>query len=329
MAEIVLTKYNGKWREKWDDFVMEHSLNGTFLHTRNFLEYHGERFTDASLIAYKGNDTIVAVIPACVMFENGEKIFCSHRGSTFGGIVIGEDFYNIEHVQAVLILLEEYLREEAYQKIELKCTGDIFEKRNTRLINYFLYQKGYDKVEELSGYIDFNSYKEDIISNFSASRRRGYRYAEKNNLEFKYLLTNCEIGQFYHILCENLNKFSKKPVHTLEELIEFKEKRLKDVVEFYGVYKDDELVAGSMVFKFKKDVFHTQYLAARQDKLQLFPMNFLNEKLIECAKKQGFRYFSFGISTEREGTVLNESLAEFKQGFGIQWTLNQTYKKML
>lgn len=67
----------------------------------------------------------------------------------------------------------------------------------------------------------------------------------------------------------------------LEELIEFKEKRLVDIVEFYGVYHEDKMIAGSMVFNFQMNVFHTQYLAADQQYLNLYPMNFLNTNLSE------------------------------------------------
>lgn len=138
-----------------------------------------------------------------------------------------------------------------------------------------------------------------------------------------------EIELFYNILCDNLKKFNSKPVHILEELIDFKKNRLKDIVDFYGVYKDDILIAGSMVFKFGSKVFHTQYLAADQKYLNLYPMNFLDTNLIKTAKDEGFKYFSFGISTENHGKILNYNLAEFKEGFGTTYSLNKTFYKNL
>ena len=33
-------RYNEQDEEIWDDFVMEKSVNGTFLQTRRFLNYH-------------------------------------------------------------------------------------------------------------------------------------------------------------------------------------------------------------------------------------------------------------------------------------------------
>jgi len=37
MLELKIMGYCESFREKWDDFVMNHSVNGTFLQTRRFL----------------------------------------------------------------------------------------------------------------------------------------------------------------------------------------------------------------------------------------------------------------------------------------------------
>ena len=57
-------KYNEKDEKKWDDFVMEKSINGTFLQTRRFLNYHPkDRFVDESIIIYNKKNNIAAVCP--------------------------------------------------------------------------------------------------------------------------------------------------------------------------------------------------------------------------------------------------------------------------
>ena len=91
MLELKIREYQSCDRKKWDNFVMEKSMNGTFLQTKGFLDYHGERFKDVSLIIYKGNDTMVAVIPACEIQDQNRRVFHAHCGSTFGGIVIAKD----------------------------------------------------------------------------------------------------------------------------------------------------------------------------------------------------------------------------------------------
>lgn len=46
-----IVNYNGEFEQKWDYFVMNDSVNGTFLQTRRFLNYHPlDRFEDCSLL---------------------------------------------------------------------------------------------------------------------------------------------------------------------------------------------------------------------------------------------------------------------------------------
>lgn len=73
---------------EWDRFVMHESGNGTFLQTRNFLNYHpAGRFTDASLMVYNEHGGLGAVVPAALRLDGATRIFRSHPGSTFGGPV--------------------------------------------------------------------------------------------------------------------------------------------------------------------------------------------------------------------------------------------------
>ena len=41
MLNLEIKKYTDDMQEKWDEFVQYQSCNGTFLQTRNFLNYHG------------------------------------------------------------------------------------------------------------------------------------------------------------------------------------------------------------------------------------------------------------------------------------------------
>jgi lipid II:glycine glycyltransferase (peptidoglycan interpeptide bridge formation enzyme) len=148
-------------------------------------------------------------------------------------------------------------------------------------------------------------------------------------LQFKALKDDNEIKEFYKLLVLSLINHNTKPVHSLEELLDFKNDRFSDIVEFYGVYHKDNLIAGSMVFNFNNNVFHTQYLASNPAYSNYYPMNFLNYNLIKEAYINNFSFFSFGISTEEQGEILNTSLAQFKEGFGAIGSINRTYYKKL
>ena len=315
--------------QKWDNFVLNSSYNGTILQTRSFLNYHSAgKFQDDSLLFIKGESTLIAVIPACTVMDGGKKVFSSHAGSTFGGIVLDKNYLNISSVKEVLEALEEYLRENKYDKVILKQTGDVFSQRNNDLLYYYLFNKEYLGYDELSFCLDYRTLSGDIVGNMKSKTRNEYRFALKSGLSFERLNSDKEVKAFYDILCKSLQKYDTKPVHTFEELLLLRDVNLKDRVEFYGVFKERQMIAGSMVFLFDR-VFHTQYLAADPDYLQYKPMNFLDGQLMEEGFKRKFDFFSFGISTENHGKYLNESLAKFKEGFGTGYYINRTFYKDL
>lgn len=326
--DIEICLYTEELKDKWDRFVLTESMNGTFLQSRQFLEYHPQgRFVDHSLLFMNGG-TIVAVLPANLVTDDKKTLY-SYQGSTFGGLVVGTQFLKISYLDLIFEKLDAYLIENGFDEIILKQPGRIYQKHPSELLDYYLFLHGYSDSQEVGYYVDFSDYADDIISSFSASRRRDYRYALKNDYTFKRLNCEREIRQFYEILSDNYTKFGKLPVHTAEELLDFKFSRLPENTDFYGVYLGGEMIAGSMVFQFDRRVFHTQYLAVRQDKTGLYANEFLYKNLIETAKKEGFSYLSFGTSTLEGGKVLNRPLAQYKEGFGTTTYVNKTYRKNL
>ena len=326
---LEIIRYTSDYEEKWDRFVLSNSINGTFLQTRLFFNYHPEgRFKDCSILVMQGSN-IVAVIPACETTEDGKRCFFSHKGSTFGGLVISKSKYNISTLEDIFQLIEQYLVDEGYECAYFKSTSDVFSKESTDLIDYYFYKNGYGTINELSFYIDCSRIEEDITKTWASGRRRDYKYSLNNNMEFRRLINDEELESFYSILNDNLARHNAKPVHTIEELKEFRDERFVDEVDFYGVFYENKLIAGTMLFYFGSDVLHTQYLAQNAEYSHLFTMNFLNYNLIKLAKERGFRKFSFGISTEQKGKVLNTGLAVFKEGFGTQFCNNRSYYKIL
>jgi len=93
---------------EWDRFVMHESGNGTFLQTRNFLNYHpAGRFTDASLMVYNEHGGLGAVVPAALRLDGATRIFRSHPGSTFGGPVLRSTYNSAAKSIGILQAVED------------------------------------------------------------------------------------------------------------------------------------------------------------------------------------------------------------------------------
>lgn len=326
---LTVQYYDPSMEEKWDDFVLNKSMNGTFLQTRKFINYHPEdRFADRSLCVLKGSE-LVAVILACELEDEGKRTFFAHKGTTFGGITICDKIYSASSVNELMEAVHGFLQEEGFEKIYLKMVPDAYQKENANLLDYFLYKNGYTCYNELNYYMHLDRYQDDVIAQFSSSKRRDYRYSLKNPLEFKLLETREEIAQFYEVLKLNLAKLNLRAVHTLEDLYDLKFNRFDDKIRFYGVYLEDKMIAGSMIFIFDGRIFHTQYLSSDEQYLKIFPMDFLITNLIQSAVDMNMELFSFGICTEDQGRYLNLGLSRFKEGFGTEFCINHSYEKEL
>lgn len=325
---FVIKAYDEMYEENWDKFILEKSMNGTFLQTRKFINYHPQdRFSDASVMVFKGND-LVAVILGCIVNEDGKKVYFSHKGTTFGGLIVSKQVYSVSAINEIIDLCEAYIKSLGVEKIFFKQTASIFYKENADLVDYFLYQKGYKEFSELNFFMNLDKYKEDVVSQFTSSKRRDYRYSLKNNFEFRELEKD-EIGKFHEILTMNHDRLNLPTIHTIEDLLDLKYNRFPDKIDFYGVFLEGEMIAGSMIFKFGNGVYHTQYLCSNDAYLKLFPMDYLIGNLIIKAVSEQMRVFTFGICTEDRGRYINLGLSRFKEGFGAEYCINKSFEKVI
>lgn len=324
-------RYDDSLEKEWDKFIDEKSINGTFLQSRRFFNYHpAGRFKEASLVIYNEKNNIAALCPACELQQDDKKVFFSHKGSTFGGIIVDRKHYNAKHIVVLVEELKTYLKEQGYEEAYLKMTADIFAEAESDLFQYAFWHAGYTEHKELSTYVNYATYKESILSNFAQGKRTNVHNCEKEGLTVRPLTSDEEVKVFYDILCENLSKYDTKPVHTIEELLDFKNERFVKECGFFGVFKDDEMLAGSMMFYFDKvGCAHTQYLAARQAYNKLSPMTFMYYSMIVEMKERGYQTISWGTATEELGQVLNMGLITSKEDFGSSYSTNRTYSIVL
>ena len=325
---FTLERYTEEKESAWDKFINEKSMNGTFLQTRKFINYHPkDRFEDASIMIYKGND-VVAVVLGCIVDIDGVKYYFSHRGTTFGGFIVCKQVYSVSNITEIIDMCEAFIKDEGCQAIYLKQTAGIFQKERTDLVDYFLYQKGYTEYSELNFFMELDRYKEDVTSQFTSSKRRDYRYSLKNDFEFR-ALDEKDIPEFHRILTLNHDRLNLPTIHTIEDLLDLKYNRFNERIDFYGVFYEGKMIAGSMIFKFDGDIYHTQYLASDDEYLKMFPLDFLICNLLQQAVNENMKVFTFGICTEDSGRYINVGLSRFKEGFGAEYCINKSFEKRI
>ena len=79
-----IEKYKEENYSKWESFL-SNSVNGNFMHSKKFLNYHGNKFTDFSILIYEDTN-LLGILPAAIhpLMEN---TVVSHPGATYGGLI--------------------------------------------------------------------------------------------------------------------------------------------------------------------------------------------------------------------------------------------------
>lgn len=326
MSEICIIPFSADYEEKWDDFVLNKSINGNFLQTRNFLNYHPkDRFKDSSVLFLR-NSEIVAVIPANEV--DGGNTLLAHQGSTYGGLIVGKKYASSQNYDQIFDEMLGYFKNKGYKNVALSMHNWLYspDVKHNELLDYYFQLYGFSVRSEIGFFINLSKIGDNYETEFEKLKRRKLGRARSNGLSFRKITEDCEVSRFYEVLSDNMKKFDTTPTHTLEEILEIKNNRLPDVTSFYGVFYEDKMIAGSMVWNFcNKKVFHTQYLASLHDCLELCPNEFLYSSLIKEARSEGYRYLSFGTANYDHGNAYNESLGMYKEGFNTDSYINRCY----
>jgi hypothetical protein len=292
--------------ERWDELVAA-SANGTFLHTRRFLSYHGERFLDRSVVVLDEKKHAVAAFPAALDPAAGAAIV-SHPGITYGGLVMSRQMRG-EAVLAVFDALLEHYRAAGAHVLRYKAVPAMYHRWPAQDDLYALFRHGARLYRrDLSAAADLSRPQP-----WSERRRRAARRARDAGLNV--VEGREQLVRFWPVLTQVLEaRHHVQPVHTLADM-QLLAGRFPDQIRFVGAQRQDRLLAGVVLFVSDR-VCHAQYSVASDAGTEAGALDLVFEAAIEKARTLQRSWFDFGVSTEQQGGVLNGGLHEFKAGFG-------------
>lgn len=305
-----VVEYTSDHESAWNEFVSE-SKNGTFMFDRDYMEYHSDRFKDASLIVYYKNSPI-ALLPAN---REGDDLI-SHGGLTFGGFVTDERM-TTPKMMDVFDAVEEYLAAENVETIRYKTIPTIYHSIPAEADRYALFRRNADL------------YRRDVTSAVPLSSSPGIKKNRRRSISTAQdvgvtVRETEDFGTYWEILSQNLQeRHDTEPVHTEDE-IRLLHDRFPNHLRLYGAFLDGEMEAGVVTYESNVTI-RTQYIASSDAGREHRATDHLFAELI----KDGFpdrQYLDLGISTEEAGTVLNEGLIYFKETFGARPVVHDFYE---
>lgn len=299
--------YDSPLAEVWNAAVRS-SRNGTFLFERGFMEYHSARFEDCSLLFYDSHEKVCGLLPAAI--DRKSRTVTSHGGLTYGGLVLTGDT-TLGQAREMLRAAATAYKKAGAEKMIYKPVPFIYHRYPSEEGLYWLFRAGAElTARAVASVIDLS----DALP-YSTLRKRKLKKAGKSGLA----ITDCKgtdgYDAFWNILEEVLaERHATSPVHTRDE-IKLLAGRFPQHIRLYTVACKDEIIAGCLVFM-TAGVMHVQYIAANAEGRASGALDFLFNRLRDECSREGIRYLDFGISTERNGTYLNEGLQFQKEGLG-------------
>lgn len=292
--------------------VVESSRNGVLLHRRDYMDYHADRFVDQSLLVERDGEP-VAVFPA--NRQGGAVV--SHGGLTYAGLIATRAL-RAESTLAVFERIGEHYRAQGVERVVYKAVPHVFHAYPCEEDLYALHRLGARlKRRDLSSVIALHE-----PFRFTEERRRAVDKAKRAGLRTGI---GDDLASFHALLTEVLRRHHAVPTHSVAEL-DLLRSRFPGRITLHQASREGALLAGVIVYDFGR-VVHTQYMAASEEGRRLNALNLLLAELLDRYADR--HYFSFGISTEREGQVLNGGLVAQKEYFGARAIAHDFYEWVL
>lgn len=296
----------------WNQFVGI-SANGTFLHQRDYMDYHSDRFKDCSLMAYlKGK--LVAVLPACI---DGNTL-SSHSGLTYGGWIVNSRKVNANIMLEIFAQMKLMLKDMGVKELVYKPVPSVYHRYPCDEDIYALFRGGAEKVVvNISSVVPLNT-----PLKYNENANRNVKFAIKNGI---VSMESRDFASFWNILVPLLaERHNATPVHTLTEMQMLAE-RFPENIRLFASMREGKMIAGTVVYV-AGITAHAQYIAASDEgrEFKVLPMLFAD--VMKLMQKEGITYFDFGTSNEQAGQILNASLLAQKAGMGGRGIAYETYR---
>lgn len=313
-----IVPYDDTRKNSWQA-CLPHVRQQSFLFDRDFMDYHRDRFEDASLMVMNAKDEVVALLPAC-RNPHDEAEVVSHAGLTYGGLLLTPQVTAV-WTGAILDACMARYAKAGFKRMAYNPVPYIYRAYPSEEDLYWLFRHGAQlQARAISSVIDL-----ERPYAFSTLRKRKVKKAEHLTLETR----GENLAEYWALLTTVLQeRHGTTPVHRLDE-IQLLMDRFPDHIRLCTARNtsNGELQAGSLLFVMPQ-VVHAQYIACSDEGCSQGALDWLFAEVLNRVGEDfpGRRYFDFGISTEAGGAVLNEGLIFQKEGFGGRGVCYDAYE---
>lgn len=307
---IRIEPYTTSMLAEWDRFVSG-ARNGHFMFSRGYVEYHGDRFRDSSLLFWQ-DDELCGVLPANL----ADDTLWTHQGLSFGGLVVSPRQRTAD-VLAMFLALRGWLQEQGIRRLVYKPLPHIYQMQPSEDDIYALFRLGAAMYRvDASTTIDMRN-----PGRVSSGKKSGYNKAIKAGAT---IVEDDDFDSFFRMVETRLQeKYQAEPVHDAAEMAMLKA-RFPRNIRMFSAIREGRRIAGCILYVTDR-VVHAQYISSTDEGRELRAVDAIILHLLRD-EFAGVAFFDFGNSNEDQGRILNASLCSQKEEFGGRATVQMFYQ---
>jgi len=305
-----VVRYGDDMKEDWDSCVAQ-AKNGSFLFMRDYMDYHRERFDDHSLLFVRKNRTI-----ACLPAHRVDDVLNSHRGLTFGGLVMCEGI-RLSEVRAIFGALLAHMKSNDLRTLYYRYMPHPYHRLPAEEDIFVLSGLG-ARVTEPKATCVVPAGTPALYSPQIRRTIKRFSHADltlRRSFEFAGFMALCEVHLW--------DRRGARPVHSGEELTRLAA-RFPDNIELYVVERGSDIEGGTVIYR-NGACARSQYVAQSQfgKKARIIPA--IYDHILGNVLPSG-TMFDFGHSADPATGLLDETLHSYKEGFGARTIQLSSYE---
>ena len=270
---------------------------------------------------FKDKNKILAIINGNERTDDGDKIYVSCDGVSFGGFIFS-DRVRISDMLNILKEFKTYLQENGFNKCIIRNPPSLYQSNVNEEYEYAMLLEGFQVNKyAITNIIDLNLFEFEKLKN---SKKRSIQKSSRN-IQVNLIdsnVTERSLKEFYDILYNNRELKNVTPTHSLQELV-FLKNNLPERIILFSAKIDRKVVGVCTLFLVKNDVVLNFYLAADEEHKKDRVSDYLLYSSIEWSKKNKYRLYDIGTSSV--GNVLLQGLFDFKKKFMADGFLRKSY----
>ncbi|MEO7931692.1 MAG: hypothetical protein ABIT76_00890 [Chthoniobacterales bacterium] len=310
-----ITPYQPALQDEWDRCI-DAARNGAFWFRRAYLDYHSERFHDASFLFRNRKGNVIAVLPAHC--EGNE--LRSHGGLPFAGLIVAYSC-SLEDIETIFSLLAERMRSHGWTRLIYAAppypyasqphdeTLYVLEKLGARRLPGKLTAMIHLRGKNMADF--FSRHRRSAVR--SASNRHPYVFTEEKNLALVWP----ELERFLE------RRHGSRPVHSLEEITRLQE-AFPESIRLLVARRDGRLAGGQLFYLFD-NVLRCQYVFRTESSSNDYLFLRLD---LEACQMPGWQrdWLDLGTSINPATGLLNNALYRNKEYCGARGICLHTWQ---